>query len=1084
MGFCKKYFFVLMMQCITINCISQIVKDQLVQDFNHPPESAKPWVFWYWMQGAVSKEGIIADLEAMKSVGIAGAYLMPIKDTSAAVSFKNSVRQLTPEWWSMMRFAMQEADRLGLQIAMHASDGFALAGGPWITPAMSMQKVVYSKTFSEGGKQINLNLPQPPTEEGFYKDIAVYAYPVQAEEIISTKTVIPVITTSNNLPADFLIKENAKGSFKSDTACWIQYSFDKPFTCRSIIIKSNSNYQAQRLIIQSSDDGQQFQLVKQLEPPRHGWQDIDAPVTYSIRATTAKYFRFVYDKKGSEPGAEDLDAAKWKPTLKVSGIELSSEAFINQYESKTGLVWRISKPNSQDELPAAVFIDQKKMIDITSFLKDGKLNWNAPAGNWTIIRMGHTSTGHKNETGGGGKGLECDKFNAQAITLQFNSWFGKAIQEAGPDLAKKVLKTFHVDSWECGSQNWSDNFPAEFKKRRGYDLMPYLPVMAGLPIDNINFSEKVLHDVRETIAELINDIFYKTMAKLAHENGCIFTAESVAPTMMSDGMLHYSNVDVPMGEFWLNSPTHDKPNDMLDAISGAHIYGKNIVQAEGFTTVRMDWSEHPGMLKTLGDLNFALGINRMVLHVFTHNPWMNKKPGMTLDGVGLYYQRDQTWFKQSKAWIEYLTRCQTLLQFGKPVVDIAVYTGDEVPRRAVLPDRLVSTLPGIFGKEKVAAEKKRLANEGQPLHTIPDGVTSSANMTTPQDWIDPLHGYAYDSFNPDALMKAKVKDKKIVLPSGASYSLLVIPDGIKNTSVVLQNKIAQLKKEGAIIIGKTDKNSFEDFGIAKDFTAIENGSFADGIAWNHRTGNGIDIYFISNQQNKSRYLNISLRETGRLPELWDAVTGRISELYDWDFEKGGTEISTMLDKNQSIFIVLRKPIKSSDSLLIPFVKGYRDFDYPTLKSSWDVIFSVNNGGPSTNITFDSLQDWSVNQDPKIKYYSGTAQYKNSFILNEESPKYLWLELNEINNIATVKVNGITCGTVWTAPFRVDISKAVKTGKNELIIEVTNTWANRLIGDHLLPEKERITFTTAPYRLEGKPLLKAGLIGPVLLRFEN
>ncbi len=340
--------------------------------------------------------------------------------------------------------------------------------------------------------------------------------------------------------------------------------------------------------------------------------------------------------------------------------------------------------------------------------------------------------------------------------------------------------------------------------------MPYLLAMTGVPVQDAATSEKFLHDVRQTIAELMNDVFYNTLNKLAHEKGCSFSAESVAPTMVSDGLLHYKNVDIPMGEFWLNSPTHDKPNDMLDAISGAHIYGKNIIQAEAFTSVRMNWGEHPGNLKALGDRNFALGINKMVLHVFTHNPWMNKKPGMTLDGVGLYFQRDQTWFKQSKAWIDYLTRCQALLQMGKPVVDIAVFTGEEVPRRSVLPDRLVSTLPGIFGKEKVEEEKKRLENKGQPLRQIPDGVNHSANMADPEDWIDPLNGYAYDSFNPDALMMATVKNGRIVLPGGASYAILVIPgkhpmqpnSGLM--SVAVAKKIVQLVKEGATIIMSKD----------------------------------------------------------------------------------------------------------------------------------------------------------------------------------------------------------------------------------------------------------------------------------------
>jgi len=446
-----------------------------------------------------------------------------------------------------------------------------------------------------------------------------------------------------------------------------------------------------------------------LDPPRHGWQDTDEDITHSIPATTARYFRFVFNKEGSEPGSEDLDAAKWKPSFKVMGIYLSDEPFIHQYESKNGSVWRVSKNTTKEQVPDSLAVSLKSIINVSNKMDaEGNLYWKPPADSlpagkagWVIVRIGHTSTGHTNATGGAGKGLECDKFNPAAIQLQFDNWFAKAFEKTDTALAKEVLKVFHVDSWECGSQNWSTTFSNEFKTRRGYDLMPYLLAMTGVPVQDAATSEKILHDVRQTIAELVNDVFYKTLNKLAHEKGCSFSAESVAPTMVSDGLLHYKNVDTPMGEFWLNSPTHDKPNDMLDAISGAHIYGKNIIQAEAFTSLRMDWGEHPGNLKALGDRNFALGINKVVLHVFTHNPWINKKPGMTLDGVGLYFQRDQIWFKQSKAWIDYLARCQALLQMGKPVVDIAVFTGEEIPRRSLLPDRLVNTLPGIFGKEKV-----------------------------------------------------------------------------------------------------------------------------------------------------------------------------------------------------------------------------------------------------------------------------------------------------------------------------------------------------------------------------------------------
>jgi hypothetical protein len=560
-----------------------------------------------------------------------------------------------------------------------------------------MQKINWSQVQVDGNRLFNDTLPLPPSNENYYRDIAVFAFRERGEGTAGTANeAVPVVSTNKpGINAQFLAAKNNKTSFSSSEPCWIQYAYDKPVTCRTIIIHATNNYQAQRLLIEASDDGRQFHRIARLEAPRHGWQDTDADVTHTIASATARYFRFVYDKTGSEPGAEDLDAAKWKPSLKLAGIELLSAPRIYQYEGKTGEVWRISKRSNAAQLPDSLCVPRAQIINISSFLHpDGRLVWNLPPGRWTILRMGHTSTGHTNATGGGGKGLECDKFNPVAIRLQFNSWFGEVLRRAGDSLAA-VIRLLHVDSWECGSQNWSPVFRAAFQKKRGYDLLPWLPVMAGIPVQSADASERVLYDIRNTIAELVNDSFYVTLAGLAHRNGCLFTAESVAPTMTSDGMLHYKTVDIPMGEFWLHSPTHDKPNDMLDAISGAHVYGKNIVQAEAFTTLRMNWDENPAMLKPLQDFNYALGINRLVYHVFVHNPWTDRKPGMTLDGIGLYFQRDQTWWKPGKAWVSYAQRCQYLLQAGHPVTDMAVFTGEDIPRRAVLPERLVDVLPGL-----------------------------------------------------------------------------------------------------------------------------------------------------------------------------------------------------------------------------------------------------------------------------------------------------------------------------------------------------------------------------------------------------
>jgi hypothetical protein len=1088
----------------------------LEKDFVHPPNSAKPWVFWYWMHGNVSKEGITADIKAMKEVGLGGAYLMFIQDTLNPPFYANNARQLSDNWNLMVAFAIQEAKRVGLELGIHISDGFALAGGPWITPALSMQKLVWSNTEMIGGETIHIQLPQPIANENFYQDIAVYAYPTLPNSAYNTRKIKPIITTSTNEDGSFLTNPLAKRSFKMTSNGYIQYYFEQPFTCNQIQIRTNgNNYQSHRLIIQTSNDGQLFKTITRLIPPRHGWQDTDEAVTHAIPSTTAQYFRFVYDKEGTEPGAEDLDNAKWSPNLKLSSIELSGAPIINQYESKNGSVWRISNETTTEQVFNNQCIPINQLINISSFYKNGILDWEAPKGNWTIIRIGHTSTGHTNETGGGAKGLEADKFNPIAIQLQLNQWFGKIYGLVDSVTAKKVIKILHIDSWECGSQNWSQNFAIEFRKRRGYDLMPYLPVMTGLPVESVAKSELVLLDIRKTIAELIKDVFFETIAKYAAAKKLTVTAESVAPTMMSDGMLHYAKVGIPMGEFWNNSPTHDKPNDMLDAISAAHIYGKNIIQAEAFTTVRMDWNEHPGNLKVLGDRNFALGINKMVFHVFAHNPSLVKKPGMTLDGVGIYFQRDQTWFKQSKAWVDYLARCQYLLQKGKPIVDIAVFTGDDLPSRSVLPDRLVTSLPGIFGEAIVNKEKSRLQNTGQPQRQIPDGVGHAANMADPENWVNAFNGYQYDAINPDALLHlAKVQNGRIVLPSGACYKILIVPGDMKmnpNNRIRKETiqKIISLVQEGGTILlspvyiaafksngidissntmtrlGKGFiyltpylPNSFHNLGVEKD-VEIGNDTIArNTIAYTHRKTANEEIYFIANQKPSMLQIPISFAIQGMQPELWDPINGSISIPIKWSTNKGRTIIDLTLEANSSILVVFKKLQKIAPISMHPFNIQPLNHSF-ALDHDWTLQIDSSYIGSSATIKLNKLSDLTNSNLPGIKYFSGTMLYTTHF--NFTKSNKVIVSIGEVANIATIKINGKEIGTLWTAPYSLDITEGIKQGDNTIEIMVANTWHNRLIGDHLFPNN-KITNTTAPYRLKEK-LTPTGLLSNPIIQYQ-
>lgn len=1016
--------------------------------FMSPSEKAAPWTFWYWMYGCVIDEGIRLDLNAMRDAGIKGFYLMPIKDVSDGAQYNGTSRQLSAEWWKRIDTVYNTANELGLEMGIHFSDGFALGGGPWITPEESMQRIVWSDTIVEGGKQ-EITLPRPACKENYYEDITTFAY-----------------------PADYVDDRKPKASvefpFRSSEPCDIIMSYDEPYTLRSVeIVTGGNNYQAHRFKVYASDDGKNYRFVREISPARQGWQNTDAYATYAIPTTTARFFKFHWTPDGSDPGSEDMDAAKWKPNLKIAGIVLGSEPTIDGYEGKSGKVWRVSEyfPVADNEcIPKDQIINLTGKLLSSDFL-DKPFSINLPKGRWHILRIGHTTTGHVNATGGGGRGLECDKFSRKAIKKQFDNWFANIYNHAPKEIAKKVLTRIHVDSWECGSQNWSDNFADEFRRRRGYDLMPWLPLYAGVPIGTSEESEKVLRDIRLTIAELINDIFFDEVSTLGKQYGCKLSAECVAPTMVSDGLLHYQHADYPMGEFWLNSPTHDKLNDMLDAVSGAHIYGKNIIQAEGFTEVRGTWDEDFALLKPLLDRNYCTGINALVFHVNTHNPWTDRRPGMTLDGIGTFFQRDNTWWKEMPAFTGYISRCQALLQYGKPVVDIAVYTGDETPRRSILPERLITSLPGLYSDQVKEREAKRLANAGQPLEVSPVGVTHTANMTKAEHWVNPLRGYRYDSFNHDVLGKSQVKGGRLVTPGGMEYSALVIPQARKmNPGRIVNcwNTIDSIEKWGVPVIREPwEKADLASLGIKKDAVLPE------GIDFTHRTAEGADIYFMSNQTGKQMTFKPVFRVERTYRYLADAVTGKVYNAGE----------SVTLPAGGSLFYILSDDAVPAKLTAMPT----QSTTLTTLdKNKWNISFEET----GKKITASQLIDWSKSTEKEVKYYSGHATYKTTFRLGRK-PKNgtVMLNLGTVANAATVYVNGQKCGTAWTAPYAVDITKAVKRGNNTLEITVVNTWANALQGNDLgTPPYEGI-WTNGKYRRASKELLPAGLLGPVTITNE-
>ena len=1092
-----------------------------------PFDPARPWTFWYWMYGAVSREGIHADLQAMKDAGLGGCYLMPIRGTDDAPdnlpaptnlppkgeakphpqpllgAGVGAAQQLTPQFWQMVDYAMQQADSLSLQMGVHICDGFALAGGPWITPEESMQHVVWSDTIVEVGADGLVALPQPAVTGGYYEDIAAFACPVWCDSI--APRVSGTIRRDNN------------GTFRSKEPGYIQYDFDEPQTVRSLrIVPGGNSLQAQRLLVQASDDGIAWRDIRQLAPPRQGWQNTDqnrpvgtreatstsvAHYTYTLPHTTSRHFRFCWTPEGTEPGSEDLDAAKWSPVLKIKELTLSAEPRIDQYESKNGSVWRIaerptpspSRPTPSPSLEGGEYIVlplQKETIIVLPLQKETmKLTTPLPHREGPgeglslvrVLRFGHASTGHQNATGGGAKGLECDKFSAAAVEKQITRWFGEFKKRPHAD----VVKYMHVDSWECGSQNWSRNFAEEFRRRRGYDLLPYMPVFAGIPMEG---DEQVLRDIRQTINDLLQDVFFHTVARRARDYGVLLSCESVAPTMVSDGMEHYRQADLPMGEFWLNSPTHDKPNDMLDAISGAHVYGKQIVQAEGFTEVRGVWDETPASLKTLLDRNLALGMNRLFFHVFTHNPYMDKKPGMTLDGIGLFFQRDQTWFPEARAFVDYVTRCQRWLHRGWPVVDIAVFTGDEMPRRAWRPEQLADMLPGLIGKERVEAEHKRLRNEGVPMEESPVGVKHTV-MANPADWVNALGGYNYDSVNPDVLWNLRAGTEPAPTPAlragtGSAptlsgYRALVVPQGTL-VSEKSQAKIDSLRRYGMTIIDKPWQTSSLD-GLAPD------AALPPGIAFCHRRDGDEDIYFLANQLDSVQQFYATFRVHGKGVIVYDPMTDRYtSPIDDIIAADTLTVVRLTMQPRQSLFVLFGT--KGITPTVISKWTAALEPDSPqnisggmrwSLSRKWQLSFRET----GRQLKSDTLFSWADHSDADVRYYSGHVRYATTIDYRSRSlQRPVTLSLGDVRDIAHVWLNGHDLGILWLPPYELDITGYLHKGRNTLEIEVVNTWHNALRGlDRGTPPYDGI-WTNARYRTKGDHLIPAGLLGPVVLNF--
>lgn len=1068
--------------------------DSLSLNFKQPTNQAKPMVWWFWGESTITEHGITKDLEALKKVGFGGVvlYEQVFKDDPDAL------KSLSSEWLSRVRFAAAECARLGIRLEVNSSNGY-VAGGPWITPELGMQRLVSSETVVQGGKHLSINLTQPPTKLNYYKDVAILAFPSVKGQVLPQ----PVINSEpkiENLPAMFntSISTRVKVSpAPGKNHTFINLDYGQVITARSISYGLRPSTKA--LIIatevpgnwskdfygegmqpilpigelEASTDHIHWRVIKQLPGRGYQFENWDRQ-TLSFLPVTARYFRLNLHDWGYNERSKDYD-------LQISSVSLQGAAKIDQWEEKSGNTNDFPNPDQTPAYKPGEVVNRKKIIDLTGMVSaDGHLDWNAPAGNWTILRFGHTPTGVKTKHGRPeGLGLECDKLSTKAATVQFDNYVGVILREVRK-VPGAVLAGVNMDSAEHGSQNWTADFATEFLKMYGYDLKTYLPAMAGYVVDDRETSDRFLFDMRRAIANLMSEKYYGTFKKLCNAQGMTFMAEApgIATCMPSDNIQAKGNTDIPMAEFWMTQA--DGTMDCKEAASAAHVYGKNIVAAEAFTGSKADAT--PAMMKPLADAALIQGINRFAVLAYMHQPWDDRKPGVTEDRFYLPYQRHNTWWDDSGVFWNTLSRSSQMMLSGHPIADILYYLGNDAPIK-IAPFRM------------------------RPV---------------------PPTGYDYDVCSDEILLRTTVKNGLITLPSGMTYKLLVLDGGQRLTFAAMQH-ICELVKHGATVLGQGRVNgsaSLADGTLADshinrlamqlwgpgalkangekrtgagqffwgippedvlkrvklvpDFQAI-NTATPDDILYSHRKAGQNEIYLVVNHANKPLTFNAVFRVANLQPQLWNPENGVITGLNDYRKNaSGATIVPLQLEAHQSVFIVFRKqPIPVAEPLkLVESLPVWRNLDKP-----WKLQFAPNLGAPN-EIELNKLISWTAYPDFGVQHYAGTATYRQEFNLDAIPAGKIVLDLGEVNIMATVKINGVACPTLWKAPYAVDITKYLKQGNNQLEISVTNLWVNRLIADAGLPPGKRISWVTYNSYKPGDELLPSGLIGPVVLKLDK
>ena len=961
------------------------------QGFRSIPDSVQTGVYWYWISDNISKEGVERDLEAMKVAGINRAFIGNIGIDGIPYG---DHKLLSSEWWEVLHAALKKATELNIEIGIFNSPGWSQSGGPWVKSSQAMRYLASSDTIVAGPGRMQLTLPSVGKDE---QDVCVIAYPALDKPVAEKSWAIN------------------KKSGQSSSSVLV---FDKEATVRTLIYRVNTPFKTTAKLWVKK--GGKEELLRQFVIDRSnpalnvGFVPY-APVVISLPETSASQFRLEMSEEGEAAGNVTLTSS---PMMERYPEKSLAKMFQTPLPMWDDYLWE-KQPAVSD---ASLMVSPDAIKNVTEFSKNGVLDWEVPEGKWVIRRMAMLPTGVTNlPAAPEATGPEIDKMSKKHVAFHFDAFIGDILKRI-PEADRKTFKVVVQDSYETGGQHWTDDMISVFKERYGYDPVPYLPVLEGTVVGNPDISDRFLWDLRRLIADRVSYDYVGGLRDVCHQHGLTTWLENYGHWGFPGEFLQYGGQsDEIAGEFWSEGSLGDIENRA--ASSCGHIYGKRRVWAESFTSGGPAFGRYPYQMKQRGDRFFTEGINSSLLHVYIHQPFEDREPGLDA-WFGNEFNRKNTWFSQMDVFTGYLKRCNFMLQRGDYVADVAYFIGEDAPK-----------MTGICTPELPA-------------------------------------GYSFDYINGEVLLqRASVEDGRIVLPSGMKYRLLVLPQLETMRPEILQ-KIKELLQAGACVIGPAPKYSpsLSDYPAAdRKVQALASELWGDQtesvrtigkgrlfmpatslqpvlealnvkpdmrvnsgtpVLFIHRATDEGDIYFISNQSETPVDINPSFRVAGKLPELWNPLTAEIRLLPEFTCADGVTTVPVRLEGFESSFIIFRKkgtPAKTTAR------------NYPvkevlaTVSSPWQVDFEKGKRGPEEAVTFPALQDWTESTDPSIRYFSGKAIYTNRITLDELPQKALYLDLGKVMVMAKVKINGQYVGGVWTTPYRLPVGDFLRKGEN--LIEV-------------------------------------------------